>query len=186
MRRAQRVPRLPRPALAAAIILLVATLASCTVYLTDGETSVRTSVRGRISFGIPLDPIIHRFAPTRGEGSTYRVGEEIAFTVQTSADGYITLTAIDPDGLVYTFARNLFVRGGQVTTISGPSSREVFTIEPPRGLQRVRASFTPSRTDTSRVTYRGRRGEEAWTQGIVVELRDFPTRDVAETYFYIR
>lgn len=165
---------------------LVLALGGCTVYLTEGETSVRTSVRGRITFGVPLQEVITQFTPTRGAGATYRVGEAIAFNLRTTSDGYVTLTSIDPDGYVHTFARNIFVRGGTTQTIEGPDRRHIFTVEPPRGLVRIRASFTSGRTDTSRVSYRDKRGEEAWTQSISVDVRPYDTRDVAETYIHVR
>ena len=165
---------------------LVLALGGCTVYLTDGETSVRPSVRGRITFGIPLNEVISVFQPSRGVGANYRVGESIAFDVRTESDGYLTLTSIDPDGYVHTFARNIFIRGGRTVTLEGPESRHIFTVEPPRGLLRIRASFSSDRTDTSRVRYQGQRGEEAWTQSISVELRPYDVRDVAETHIYVR
>jgi hypothetical protein len=171
--------------LAFATVLIVA-LGGCTIYLTDGEASVRTSVRGRITFGVPLDDVITRFTPTRGVGASYRVGDPIAFDVRTTNDGYLTLTSIDPDGFVHTFARNISVRGGVTQTIEGPDSRHIFTVDPPRGLLRIRASFTSGRTDTSRVTYRGQRGEDAWTQSISVEVRPYDVRDVVETHIYVR
>lgn len=169
----------------AATAVLALLLGGCTIYLTDDAT-VRTTARGRVTFGIPLSEVITHFAPTRGQGASYRVGESIAFDVRTTRDGYLTLTSIDPDGYVHTFARNIFVRGGAVRTIEGPDRRHVFSVDPPRGLVRVRASFTSGATDPSRVTYRGQRGEEAWTQSISVELRPYDTRDVAETHIYVR
>lgn len=168
-----------------ALALLVA-LGGCTIYLTDGETSVRSSVRGRITFGVPLNDVISYFAATRGEGSTYYVGDSIAFDIRTNRDGWLTLTSIDPDGYVHTFARNIFVRGGSTRTIEGPDARHIFTVDPPRGLLRIRASFTSGRTDPSRVQYRNQRGEEAWTQSISVDVRPYETRDVVETHIFVR
>lgn len=167
-------------------MMLALVLGGCTIYLSDGETSVRTSVRGRITFGVPLQEVITRFTPTRGVGANYRVGESIAFDIRTSSDGYVTLTSIDPDGYVHTFARNIFVSGGTTQTIEGPDRRHIFTVDPPRGLLRIRASFTSGRTDTSRVRYRDQRGEEAWTQSISVDVRPYDTRDVVETHIYVR
>jgi hypothetical protein len=168
------------------VTALILTLGGCTIYLTDDGSSVRTTVRGRIVFGFPLQDVITHFAPSRGIGANYGVGESIAFNVQTTSDGYLTLTSIDPDGFVHTFARNIHVEGGVRHRIEGPDRRHIFTVEPPRGLLRIRASFTSGRTDTSRVDYEQRRGEEAWTQGISVELRPYDTRDVAETHIYVR
>lgn len=170
----------------AAALALVLALGGCTVYLTDGETSVRTSVRGRITFGVPLNDVISYFAPTRGAGANYRVGESIAFDIRTDRSGYVTLTSIDPDGYVHTFSRNIYVRGGSRQTIEGPDARHIFTVDPPRGLLRIRASFTSSRTDPGRVSYRDKRGEDAWTQSISVDVRPYDVRDVVETHIYVR
>lgn len=170
--------------IAAAALVLV--LGGCTVYLSDGETSVRSSIRGRITFGVPLHDVITRFTPTKGAGANYRVGESIAFDIRTTSDGYVTLTSIDPDGYVHTFARNIFVRGGVRQTIEGPDRRHIFTVDPPRGLLRIRASFTSGRTDSSRVSYRDKRGEDAWTQSIAVDVRPYDRRDVVETHIYVR
>lgn len=170
----------------AAVAALILALGGCTVYLSDGETSVRSSIRGRITFGIPLSDVVTYFAPSRGAGANYRVGESIAFDLRTTTDGYVTLTSIDPDGYVHTFARNIPVEGGVRQTIEGPDRRHIFTVDPPRGLLRIRASFTSGRTDTSRVSYRDQRGEEAWTQSISVDVRPYDTRDVVETHIYVR
>lgn len=165
---------------------LVALLSACTVTFVPGETTVRTRVEGRVSFGLELSDVIEVFEPTQGHGSTYYVGDTISFRVRTNQDGWLTLSAIDPDGFVYVFARNLFVEGGRTRIISGTSPRTEFVLTPPRGFHRVRATFTPSRTDEGRVTYRGRSGENAWTNSIVVELRPYPVRDVVETNFTLR
>lgn len=156
-------------------------LTSCAVYVSPSAVTAR----GRIRFGIEVSDVIRVFEPARGAGSTYYVGENVSFRVLTARDGYLTLTALDPDGRVYTFARNLYVRGGQFTVISGPDDSSVFSLVPPRGLQRVRAAFTPGRT-SGRITYSGISDEGPWTQSIVTEVRDYDVRDIAETYFYIR
>ena len=170
----------------AAVTALILALGGCTIYLADGETTVRSSIRGRITFGVPLDDVITYFAPTRGAGASYRVGEQIAFDIRTTTDGYVTLTSIDPDGFVHTFVRNVYVRGGVRQTIEGPDRRHIFVVDPPRGTLRIRASFTGQRTDPSRVRYQGQRGEEAWTQSISVDVRDYDTRDVVETHIFVR
>lgn len=169
-----------------AALLTSLLLSGCTVYLNDGESTVRTSIGGTLTFGVPLQDVITYFEPSRGQGAAYRVGDSIAFDIQTTSDGYLTLTSIDPDGYVHVFARNVFVRGGAVRTIEGPDRRNIFSVGPPRGLVRIRASFTSEPTDTTRVTYQGRRGEDAWTESIVVDVRPFEVRDIAETHIIVR
>lgn len=164
-----------------ALIALIALLTSCTVYVVDGD---RTDT-GRVSVDLALDDVITSFTPVRGVGATYRIGQPITFELTTRRDGFVTLTAIDPDGSVYPIARNLRVSAGRVNVLDGSQVGVRFIADPPTGLHRVRASFTSSRTDTGRVQYRGRSGDEGWTSAIRIELRAAEVRDVAETYFYI-
>lgn len=162
-------------------VALVVLLAGCTVYVVPGDRAVQ----GRISIAVDLNQIITSFEPTRGSGATYRLGQQVRFAVRTVEDGYVTLTAIDPDGSVYTFARNLRVRARRTNILPGPDSRVAFIADPPTGLHRVRASFTRERTDINRVRYNGRTGEEGWTSALSVELRAAQVRDVVETFLFI-
>lgn len=161
---------------AVAALLLALALAGCTVTFISDDRA--------------LDPdrtrILQRFEPAKGAGSSYRVGEEISFRVRASMDGYLTLTSLAPDGEVYTFARNVFVRGRRTVTIDGSSQGVRFVVDPPRGWHRVRASFTPRRTNTGRVTFRGISGEGNWRAAIRLDLEPFDVRDVVETRFYVR
>lgn len=161
------------------MLVLSVLLAGCRVTITPGNVSVNAG------FGIELSPVIQLFEPTRGSGASYFVGDAISFRILTDRSGYITLSAIDPDGTVYVFARNIFVRGGETTTMSGADSRTIFTLQPPRGLHRVRAAFTPSQTNTATFTYQSVRGEDGWTSIIVNEVRPYEIRDIAETRFFL-
>lgn len=157
-------------------------LSSCTITFLPGDVSVSGNVR----FGIELSNVITTLQPDKGAGSSYRIGDNISFVVRTNQSGYITLTEIDPFGNVDTFGRNIPVSAG-TNIISGPDNRSQFAIgsSSVSGLHRVRASFTPSPTDLSRVTYRGTVGEDGWTNLIVTEVRTFQIRDIAETTFFI-
>lgn len=158
---------------------LVALLSACTIYVApDG------GVAG--PGGSPDYAIITEFEPDRGDGATYRVGDAISFRVRTLQDGYLTLTSLNPDGSIDVFGRNLFVRGGRTTLIPDSGSRVSYQVGGPSGLNRVRAAFTPRETDTGRVIYRGRSGEDIWTQTIESDIRSYEVRDVAETSFYVR
>jgi hypothetical protein len=162
------------------VALLGLLLAGCRVVITPGDISVRGTVR----FGIEVSPVIQVFEPTRGAGSSYSVGEAIAFRVLTDRSGYITLSAIDPNGSVYLLVQNVYVRGGETTTISGPDSRNIFTLQPPRGLHRVRAAFTPGATGTASITYQSR-GDDNWTRIVVNDVRPYDVRDIVETRFFL-
>ncbi len=156
-------------------LILAALLSACTI-------TVRPSGVGTSDY--PLSYVIEEFRPTRGSGASYGVGENIDFMIVVSQPGYVTLSAIDPDGSVYVFARNLRVESG-VNYLPRAADRVVYTAGAPRGLHYVRASFTSGRTDAS-VTYRGRSGGSEWNSAINLEIRGFPVRDVAETTLYIR
>ncbi|HRN18948.1 MAG: DUF4384 domain-containing protein [Truepera sp.] len=162
---------------ALAFVALAVTLlaTACTVTVRPGGFS-----GGDLS----LSGVIQNFEPTRGPRSTYYVGEDVQFRLVTNQAGYVTLTALDPDGKVYVFERNIPVQAG-TTYLPLPNARHVYSVNPPAGLQRVRASFTSQRTDGS-VSYSGRYGAGEWTSAIQIEIRPYPVRDVVETSFYIR
>lgn len=161
--------------LALAVPMILA-LAGCTVTVVGPGSSVSDDV----------NRVIETFEARGGEGSSYRVGQEISFRIRTRVDGYVTLTSLGPRGDVEVFARNVPVTGRRTNVIDGSSQGVVFVVEPPRGWHRVRASFTPSRTDTTRVSFRGRAGEDAWLAAIRIDIEPFEIRDVAETRFYVR
>lgn len=161
-----------RSLLVIAVIALMAT--ACTVIVQPGT----------VDLGTELDGVIVDFRPTRGVGAFYGVGEEIQFLIQTSSPGYVTLTAIDPDGSVYVLSRNIAVPGGSVV-LPTAEQRVTYNAAPPRGFHRVRASFTSTRTPES-VIYSGRRGDGEWSNAISIEINPAPLRDVRETNLTIR
>ncbi len=163
--------RLVLPILSA--FVLVATLAACTITIVPGDGPVA----GRAA-------VIESFESNR---ASYQVGDRITFRIETSRPGYVTLTALDPDGDVYTFARNLPVTGRGVEFLAGLSARQPFIAAPPTGLHVVRAHFTTERTP-ERVVFLGRRGNDEWTAAIRLELSGtgFTFDDVAQTRFDIR
>ena len=160
-----------RSILSVALIAVVAS--ACTVVVQPGTGGIGN-----------LDGVIVDFRPTRGVGAIYNVGDEIQFLIQTSSPGFVTLTAIDPDGRVYVISRNVAVAGG-TTILPTAEQRVVFNAAPPRGFHRVRASFTSTRT-TETVVYSGRRGDGEWTNAISIEINPAPLRDVRETNLTIR
>ena len=165
-----------RSFLAAGLMLL---LAGCTVTLVEDDRSIGGVIPER------ANDVLQRFEPRAGENSSYRVGQTISFVIRSRVEGWVTLSSLAPDGDVDVFARNVYVPARRDVLIDGGEDR-VFVVEPPRGWHRVRASFTPRRTDTGRVTFRGRAGEDAWLTAIRVELEPYDVRDVAETRFYVR
>ena len=138
-------------------------------------------------YGLRTGEVITVFEPDHGRGSIYNTNERIRFRIRTNQSGYVTLTAIDPDGGIYPLSRNIYVRAGINTIIPTPDMQIEFRAAPPIGLHRVRASFTPNPTD-GRVIYRNTRGVEVWTRSIVTEVQPYPenSRDIVETDLYIQ
>ena len=159
-----------------ALVLSLA-LSACSIYVRPGAS---------VSVGVPLDNVITVFQPTRGSGATYFVGDGIEFRIRTRDSGYVTLSAMDPDGRVYVFARNIYVPANRTTILPTPAMRVAFSAAPPRGLHRIRASFTSAATNPDHVRYNGRHGEGDWTSAIQIDIRGYPVRDVAVTTLYIR
>ena len=166
------------PPLFSAVLGLL--LAACTIYVAPDGTTVSPGIDGQEY------EIITSFEPDRGDGASYDIGDDISFRVRTTRDGYITLTSLNPDGSIDVFGRNIFVRGDRTNLIPGSDSRVAYEVGGPSGLNRVRAAFTPRETDTERVIYRGRSGEDIWTQTIESDIRSYDVRDVAQTSFYVR
>lgn len=164
-----------RPLLLPLTLAGILLLSACTI--TVRPTGVRSSQ-------YPLQYVIEEFRPTLGHGATYRVGDTIEFLIRVNQPGYVTLSAINPDGSVYTFARNLRVERG-VNYLPPVNERVNYTAVPPRGLHYVRAAFTSGRTDAS-INYTGRSGGGEWNSAISLEIRGFPVRDVVETQLQIR
>ncbi len=160
-------------------VLLLATLSlglgACTV-----------TVRPGASVSVSQANIIQRFAPDRGEGSNYSVGESVRFELNTRVAGYVTLVSLDPNGNGNVLARNVFVPAG-TTIFPRAEDRVTFDIQPPRGLQRVRAIFTTARP-TSSISFSGTYSRGEWTTTTEAYLRPYGAneRDVIVTFFYRR
>ncbi|RDI95375.1 DUF4384 domain-containing protein [Meiothermus sp. QL-1] len=143
-----------------------------------------SSVTVGLGLRLELSPVITRFEPDRGPGSSYRVGESVRFWLSLTRPGYITLAAIDPDGVAYEFDR-LFLNPG-THLLSGPPGYR-YELRPPLGLQRVRAIYTDTPHPPGLVL-RGRYTASGWEQQtyLYIERSGSRVRDIAETYFYIR
>ncbi len=159
------------------LALLAVLLSSC---FPVGRTGVTVGLR----FGFDLSPIITRFEPDRGRGSSYLVGESVRFVVSLTRAGYVTLVGIDPDGVTYEFDR-VFLNPG-THLLSGPPGFR-YELRPPLGIQRVRAIYTDT-PHPSGFVFRGTYTSEGWDQqtSIYIQRSGSRVRDVAETFFYIR
>ncbi|MEX2502675.1 MAG: DUF4384 domain-containing protein [Trueperaceae bacterium] len=174
-----RHTRFSRPLTWALGALLVLALSACTVTIRSGESVGSDLPRS-------ANPVIERFEVQGGEGANYRIGQRVRFQIRTRVEGHVTLTSMAPDGTVRVFARNLHVPARRTVVLDGREQGLSFTVGEMRGWHDVRASFTPSRTDVSRVTFRGRSGNASWTAAIRLDLAPFDVRDVAEARFFVR
>ena len=139
------------------ILTLGLTLSACTFYVDPAPgASVRVrpvpEVRSRPSIPeiiVTEAPVITDFAPTRGAGSVYELGEAISFRVRSTESGYATLTATGPDGNTSVFAQGVYLQGGADVYLPTPAEGVSYTLAPPRGLQRVTLSLTDDASGTS-------------------------------------
>ena len=132
-------------------LIMVIGLSSCTYLLSPNQYSVSSYVSPT---GTPVVSTTYGnsfFVPSRGNGSSYVVGEQIRFQVQSPQSGYMSLTAIDPDGVTYVFEENVPVRAGQ--SFSLPDSSKSYVLTPPRGLHRVQAAFSTQPISNAQVIY---------------------------------
>lgn len=169
-----------RSALLILLAALLLVLPACTIRVVPGDVS------GVIVVDPGPPPRPAPISSFRSSRSNYRVGDLVSFEIVTRESGYVTLTAIDPDGYVYVIARNVRVQGRQRVTIPDPNGRIVFRADPPTGPHAVRAHFTPART-AERVVFHGVSGSGAWTLAIRAELEGsgYLVEDVAEVRFNI-
>ncbi len=128
------------------VLTLSLTLGACTFYVSP-RPGASVTVRPLPSAPAPEvivteSAVVTEFAPTRGEGSVYALGDSISFRLRTTGSGYVTLTATGPDGSSSVFAQNIYVAGGTDTVLPTPQERVTYTLTPPRGLQRVTLSFS--------------------------------------------
>ncbi len=170
-----RIRRLAAASLA--FVALVATTAACTITFVPGDVLVD------VERPAPRPAVIQRFESVR---SIYRVGDAVSFRIATATAGYVTLTAIDPDGSVYVIARNVRVEGGRIQSIPASDARIAFVAVPPTGRHAVRAHFTPRRTSET-VIFTGVVGIDAWFARIRLELdgTGYAIDDTAEARFSI-
>lgn len=164
-----------------------AILKACLVgSLAFGLSACTVVVKPNTGLAASTSNLITRVVPERGQGSTYRVGEDVRFKVTTRATGYVTLVALQPNGYANVLVRDAYVKPG-TTYFPRRNDSVTYTIAAPRGLQRVRAIFTRVRP-TTRLVLRGVYNGNRWNTVTTEYLTPYALedRDVQETYLYIR
>lgn len=151
-----------------------------------GLSSCTVSVRSNLGLAGSTSNLIADLRPDRGEGATYRVGEELRLRVSTRTPGYLTLVALQPNGYASTLVRNAYIPAG-TTVFPRAGDGVTYNVAAPTGLQRVRAIFTRVRP-TSDLIFSGTYDGARWNLTSDEYLRPYAQadRDVQETYLYIR
>ncbi len=144
-------------------------------------TTVSGSVTVSISFGVRVGNVITDFRPTRGNGATYNIGEQIQLSLTSRQNGYVTLVIYNPFDYRNSEIRNIPVQRG--TNII---PREfALTASAPAGTTRFRAFFTPQ---PSNVSFLGGFGERYLETQTAAYLEPYPveSRDVKEAFLFVR
>lgn len=105
----------------------------------------------------------------------------VYFRFQVRRGGFLTVSALSPDGRVTMLARDVPVgTGPRLYPEVGSDVR--IQASAPAGVWRVRAEWTPQPTGAR---YTGVRGLEAWTDAIAANLAGVADASVAEAYFEV-
>ncbi|GHF98860.1 hypothetical protein GCM10017783_08580 [Deinococcus piscis] len=149
-------------------------LSSCTVQTERPNLGLNASQRN----------LLVGITPDRGEGASYRQGEEVRLRVAVREPGYLTLVARQPDGSAQVLVRDAYVERG-TTIFPRADDRVTYNVQAPNGLQVVRAIFTRARPAgdlaVSGVYDQNRWNAVGYSDASLVQA----DRDVQETYFYI-
>jgi hypothetical protein len=132
----------------------------------------------------PPSPVL----PTDVEFVAFEVGpltiypdSVIYFRYQVRRVGYLTVSALAPDGRVTMLARDVLIGTGP-RLYPEPGSDMRIQASAPAGVWRVRAEWTPQPTQAR---YTGLRGLDAWTAAIAANLADVADASVAEAYYEV-
>ncbi|MDL2343424.1 DUF4384 domain-containing protein [Deinococcus sp. MIMF12] len=151
-----------------------------------GLSSCTVTVGSTLGLAGSRSNLIAELRPDRGEGATYRVGEEVRFRITTRTPGYLTLVALQPGGVASTLVQGVYVQAG-TTVFPRPQDGVTYNVAAPRGLQRVRAIFTRVRP-TTELVFSGVYTEGRWNTATTTYVQPYAAadRDVQETSLYIR
>jgi hypothetical protein len=126
--------------------------------------------------------------PSDVEFVTFEVGpltiypeSVIYFRYQVRSGGYLTVSALAPDGRVTMLARDVQVGTGP-RLHPEVGSGERIQASAPAGVWRVRAEWTPQPTGAR---YTGVRGLDAWTAAIAANLAGIADASVAEASYEV-
>lgn len=150
-----------------------------------GACTVNVQDRGNV-VAYSQSHLIRALAPDRGEGSSYAVGDEVKVQIKTATAGYLTLLALNNQGVATPLVQNAYIAKGE-HTFPRIEDQVTYNTNKPLGTQRIRAIFTKVRPTTDLViggVYDGQR----WNRMTEEYLSPYSTdeRDVRETYIVVR
>jgi hypothetical protein len=79
---------------------------------------------------------------TRDNRDCCRIGDKFVLQVLADVDCHVTLLDVGTSGSVFVLLLNHPIRGGQVSTLSGPDEQREWIVGPPAGIERIKALFT--------------------------------------------
>jgi hypothetical protein len=169
-------------------VLFVALLASaCSVTFTaDGSASSddrrdpdTSRPRPSPSAQLPGDDAFLRFEV--GPNTLYPESV-MYFRLRVREAGYLTVSAMGPDGRVTMLARDVAVDSGRQVLYPPSGSSTRIRASAPAGIWRVRAEWTPRPTNAR---YDAARGLDAWTDAIADNLAGISGASVLETSYEV-
>ena len=93
-----------------------------------------------VSGPIARSGIIQEFQSSRGNGGTYRVGEDVFFRLVVKQSGYVTLVIYNENDWQPIQLPSVFVQANVLNLVPSPGT---VSAAEPLGVTRVRAFFTP-------------------------------------------
>jgi hypothetical protein len=173
------------------LILLVTWASPALAQDRDGAVFSPQSIVVNPKPGFEVDVFLDRGGA--GEVPTYQVGDEIRIGVKVSADSYVYLFNVRPDGEITQLLPNRFddagrnnrLRAGETRYFPAQNARYVFNAEPPRGLDKVIAVASRKELDTRQLAQfqssggfaTSRIGEEGFARSLSIVVRPIEQRD---------
>jgi hypothetical protein len=180
------------------VLLLALVLSGCAVTFQPGEPvdTIRPRPPTDTARPDPSRPEPERPRPSTalpGDGSilqfevapnTIRPSSTMIFRTRFARAGYLTVSALSPEGRVEVLLHNYSVAPGfQLVPPSDAPAPERVRASGPPGTWVVRAQFSEARTQAR---YQGVRGYDAWTDAIADDLRGAPNASVYETTYEVQ
>ncbi|MFO8151307.1 MAG: DUF4384 domain-containing protein [Trueperaceae bacterium] len=111
-------------------------------------------------------------------------GSQMYFRVSVRRSGYLTISALDPEGRVSVLVRNYAIEaGGSPVRVPPVGTSEPVQGRTPEGEWRLRASWSPRPIGAR---YDGLRGLDAWTDAIRDDLARFDDASVFEDVYEVK